>query len=121
MYTIQISKWRKAEQLGVQFKDVTVKSGDKLFAPTWDFLMEYKQDLDEEKYVSKYLPLMRESYKNNKDKWLELCSMDSVAIACYCKAGEFCHRHLIVDILEKYAKLTTLNLKEWEKYYEVLF
>ena len=52
IYTIQISKWRKAEQLGVQFKDVTVKSGDKLFAPTWDFLMEYKNVANAQRMAS---------------------------------------------------------------------
>lgn len=117
IYTIQMSKWRKAEKLGVPFKDITVKSGDKLFAPTWDFLMEYKQDLDEEKYISKYIPLIRESYKNNKDKWVELCNMGSVAVACYCKAGEFCHRHLLVDILEKVCQANNI---EFERMGEIL-
>lgn len=111
IYTIQMSKWRKAEKLGIPFKDITVKSGDKLFAPTWDFLMEYKQYLDEEKYISKYIPLMRESYKNNKDKWLELCNMEQVAVACYCKAGKFCHRHLLVDILEKICQANNIEFE----------
>lgn len=111
VYTIQMSKWRKAEKLGIPFKDVTVKSGDKLFAPTWDFLMEYKQDLDEQKYTSKYIPLMRNSYKQHKEKWLESCNTESVALACYCKAGKFCHRHLLVDILKKVCEANNIEFE----------
>lgn len=101
LYTAQMSGWRKAEKLGIPFVDVTVKSGDKMFAPTWDFLMEYKSDQDEDKYISKFTPLMRKNYLNNKQYWLDFLSQEEVVIACYCKAGKFCHRHLLVDIFEK--------------------
>lgn len=101
IYTSQMSGWRKAEKLGIPFKDVTVKSGDKQFAPTWDFLMEHKKDYDEDKYLSKFMPLMRKNYSQNKEYWLDFLSQESVIIACYCRSGEFCHRHTLVDIFER--------------------
>lgn len=101
VYTCQISKHRKVAELGIPFKDITVKSGDKVFAPTWEILMEYKNGGGEDLYTSKFIPLMRQSYQQNKSVWLELCEMDEVCLACYCKSGAFCHRHIIVDMLEK--------------------
>lgn len=111
VYTIQISKWRKAEKLGIPMKDITVKSGDKLFAPTWDFLMKHKQDKNDQDYIDKFIPLMRESYKNDKQQWLDLCNKEEVALACYCKAGDFCHRHLLVDILEKVCEANNIEFE----------
>ena len=101
LYTAHMTGYKKSEKLGIPFKDVTVKSGDKMFAPTWDFLMEYKDDQNEEKYISKFLPLMRKSYSENKKYWLDFLSQDSATIACYCGKGKFCHRYLLVDIFEK--------------------
>ena len=101
IYTAHIRDYKKAETLGITFVDITVKSGDKMFAPTWDFLMEYKNDHDEEKYISKFIPLMRRSYSENKQHWLDFLSQEEVAIACYCGKGGFCHRYLLVDIFEK--------------------
>lgn len=104
IYTAQMSGWRKAEKLGIPFVDVTVKSGNKMFAPTWDFLMEYKNDQDEEKYISKFIPLMRKNYSENKQYWLDFLSQEEVVIACYWRTGKFFHRHLLVDIFEKICK-----------------
>jgi uncharacterized protein YeaO (DUF488 family) len=101
LYTTQMSKWREVEKLGIPFKDVTVKSGDKQFAPTWDFLMEYKNNQDESKYLERFIPLMRKNYSENKQYWLDFLSQDEVCIACYCKSGKFCHRHILVNIFEK--------------------
>jgi len=101
LYTCQLSKWRKALELGIPFKDITVKSGDKQFAPTWDFLMKYKSDLDEESYTKSFLKLMRSNYTNNKEYWVELLNQEELAIGCYCASGKFCHRHLIVKIFKK--------------------
>ncbi len=101
VYTVQMSKHRNIPA-GTLFKDITVKSGDKTFSPTWDLLMGYKRgEISPERYTELFIPLMRRSYQNNKENWLELCSQHQVALACYCRAGDFCHRHLVVDMLEK--------------------
>lgn len=111
VYTCQMSKHRKVAKLGISFKDVTVKSGDKVFAPTWEILMEYKNGGSENLYTSKFIPLMRQSYQQNKLAWLELCKMDEVCLACYCKAGDFCHRHIIVDMLERVCKANGIEFE----------
>lgn len=104
LYTCQISSWRKAKKLGVPFLDVTVKSGDKHFAPTWDFLMKYKEDKNEDAYIAKFIPLMRDNYSKNTQYWLNVLTQDSLAIGCYCAKDKFCHRKLLVDIFQKVCK-----------------
>jgi hypothetical protein len=102
LYTAQLGRWREAEKRGINFLDVTVKSGDKMFAPTWDFLMRHKRDQDDDAYIAEFIPLMRENFKNNKEYWFGLLSQqEELAIACYCGKGKFCHRILLVDIFEK--------------------
>lgn len=104
LYTAQMGRWKEADKLGIPFIDVTVKSGNKVFAPKWDFLMEYKHTGCEQTYTGKFIPLMRESFKANKEEWIKLIGMDEVCIACYCKKGDFCHRLLLVDMFEKVCK-----------------
>lgn len=57
--------------------------------------------LTEQQYTALYHERMRESYKANKQHWLQLCDTPRLAIACFCKAGCFCHRHLLVTYLQK--------------------
>lgn len=88
--------------------DITVKSGDKVFAPIedprnpWDLVMGYKQGtISVEEYTERYTALMRKSYKENKARWLELLSYESVVLCCYCPPGDFCHRTLLAEMLVK--------------------
>jgi uncharacterized protein YeaO (DUF488 family) len=81
--------------------DITVKSGDKAFAPTWDMVMDYKKGvINEEGYTVRYLNLMRSSYAIRKERWIALLDSGSVTLLCYCRAGAFCHRILLVNILK---------------------
>jgi uncharacterized protein YeaO (DUF488 family) len=74
----------------------------KEFAPTWDIVMGHKNGkITDEEYTKKYYELMKISWKNNKDKWLEILHRDEVVLGCYCKSGNFCHRYLLVDIFKK--------------------
>jgi uncharacterized protein YeaO (DUF488 family) len=96
VYTARIS-YRGEDRL-----DITVKSGDKLFAPTWNLVMGYKNGtITEEHYTEGYLALMRLSYKRNREQWQALLARDSVTLCCYCKRGDFCHRVILAKILEK--------------------
>ena len=82
--------------------DITVKSGDKVFAPTWKMVMDYKNGkIDEEEYTLQYYELMRESYRKNRYRWNELLNQESVTLCCFCTQGTFCHRYLLADILVK--------------------
>jgi len=103
LYTIQISV---AKRLGLnkddRYLDITVKSGDKAFAPTWGMVMKHKQGIiTDDEYTSLYTDMMRNSYQKNRHRWDELLSLDEVILACYCKADSFCHRYLLRDMLVK--------------------
>jgi uncharacterized protein YeaO (DUF488 family) len=103
IYTIQISVARKLNLFAdLRFLDITVKSGDKAFAPTWKMVMTSKDhNISDEEYTEQYTQLMRESYRQNRKRWDEVLSMDHVILACYCKADSFCHRYLLKDMLVK--------------------
>lgn len=105
LYTIQVPRWRRAKALGIEFVDTTVKSGLSWLAPSWDIVMGVKSGkITPEEYTVQYTELMRKSYRENKALWLELCRKDTIAIACYCPAGNFCHRYLLVEFIKAICK-----------------
>ncbi|ATN93470.1 protein of unknown function DUF488 [Pseudoalteromonas phage J2-1_QLiu-2017] len=99
--TAQMSKHRFLTENNVPWIDTTVKSGDKRLAPDWSFLMEYKNNRDWGVYKEKFYAKMRTSFLENKSFWEELINKDEITLLCYCKAGQNCHRLLLVDILKK--------------------
>lgn len=101
IYTVQISV---ANQLGLtddpNYLDVTVKSGNDSFAPTWDMVMSHKRgELSDDGYTDQYYRRMRQSYIDNREDWQALLEQEKVILACYCRAGCFCHRHLLAKML----------------------
>jgi uncharacterized protein YeaO (DUF488 family) len=85
--------------------DISVKSGDKVFAPTWDMVMGYKNGkLTVKQYTDMYYDLMRKSWRENRERWMQILNADTVVLCCYCAAGEFCHRHLLADMFVKSGK-----------------
>lgn len=111
-YTTTVYSWRKIKKLNIAFIDTTVKSGNKLFAPTWPLLAKYKSgEIDAEEYTKVFYELMRDSYKNHPEEWDALFEHDILALACYCKAGNFCHRLLLKDILLKIAKSKGVDIE----------
>lgn len=102
VWTIQVAQWREAEKRKIPFLDSTFKSGDPVFAPDRKLVMAYKaKEITEAEYTMAYTGAMRESFRNNRERWLEVCNMPEVAIACYCGADKFCHRHILVNFLIK--------------------
>ena len=82
--------------------DITIKSGKKIFAPTWNMVWDYKKGrITKAEYTRQYYELMRKSYKEHRSEWEALLSQESVTLTCYCRAGEFCHRILLAKILEE--------------------
>ena len=80
--------------------DITVKSGDFDFAPTWDMVWSHKNGtLSDDEYVEKYTKLMEDSYNRFPHKWEKLLSKEKVTLLCYCKKGKFCHRRLLAELL----------------------
>lgn len=102
IYTIQMGKWRVAKTLSIELIDITVKSGNPIFAPSWDMVKAYKDgQMSEETYTTLYNEMMRKSYRYNRGEWVALLNKPKLALACYCKAGDFCHRHLLADMLRR--------------------
>lgn len=102
LYTIQLAQWRKAKSLGIPLLDSTMKSGEEVFAPTEQMVRAYKAGhLSETEYTSLYIEKMTNSFKDNRERWLEVARMETLAVACYCKPDKFCHRHLLVACIER--------------------
>lgn len=85
--------------------DISIKSAGevgRIFAPTWDMVMGTKEGrYTEEEYTTMYLELMRFSYRHYRTKWDRLLQKQRIVLLCYCKAGDFCHRRLLAEILVK--------------------
>lgn len=80
--------------------DITVKSGDKTFAPTWEMVNGlHRGTLAPTQYVEQYHKMMQRSWVNNKSRWIEVINSGSVTLCCYCAPGTFCHRYLLQEML----------------------
>ncbi|MBZ0158491.1 MAG: DUF488 domain-containing protein [Alphaproteobacteria bacterium] len=97
LFTAQIGKYR-----GPDAFDVTVKSGNPAFAPTWDLVRAWKSGkIDWDIYTQRYRQLMLQSYRKDPGLWHELLHRGIVTLLCYCRAGEQCHRYLLANFLRK--------------------
>lgn len=101
IYTISIPN---ARIMGIDkspgYLDITIGSGDKVFAPTWNMVHGIKDHtITEELYTHMYKHMMYESIKLYPNRWVEISNMDVVYLACYCRPGSFCHRYLLASIL----------------------
>lgn len=106
LYTAQMSMGKTIpKKFNIPVLDVTVKSGDRLFAPSWKFLMEYKSsdkgEIAQKNYTEAFIMHMRQSFRINPNHWRGALAQDVLCILCYCPAGAFCHRLLLVDLFEK--------------------
>lgn len=86
--------------------DVTIGTKDtlgKLFAPaSWDLVMAYKSgNMSEQQYTKKYLSTLEYRYKHWPEHFKKAIAKREVTFVCFCAAGEFCHRLLIVKWLEE--------------------
>jgi len=106
LYTIQMGRWRKAKERDIPLLDTTIKSAtDYAFlAPTWEMVTQYKAGrLSEQEYKTLYYEVIHSRWVENPEPFLALLRLPTAAIACYCAAGHFCHRLLLVAILTKIA------------------
>lgn len=116
LYTIQLAKHRLLKDTDITLLDVTVKSGLKIMAPSWEILNNYRNqgstDRAWEEYTLAFYQKMRESYAMNPQIWHRWITNDKpLALACYCRAGKHCHRHLLRDIFQKIAKKQGFELE----------
>lgn len=98
LYTIQLAQRALCAVNNIILLDTTVKSGDRTFAPTWSMVMGHKAGtLSDAAYTQQYHDRMDASYQANPTRWLEVAGLRKVAFGCYCRAGVFCHRHLLAE------------------------
>src|SRR5208337_588323 len=106
LYTGQIGKYK-----GPDAYDVTVKSGDINFAPTWDIVQAWKAgEISWEDYSRRYRKLMLHSYKRNQRVWHEILEKGVLTLLCYCRANDHCHRYLLADFLSKLGEKTGVSV-----------
>lgn len=105
-YTVAIPQWRKAKALGIELFDITVKSGDQRFAPYPDVLWAYKRgEVTDEQYTEVYREKLRKQLLSTPEVFEELLEgTEPKAVACYCRAGKFCHRHIYIDVMSEIAE-----------------
>lgn len=117
VYTIQLARWRELKDTDVVIKDITFKSGNRSFSPDAKLFRSTKYgETTRDEYVVEYRKLMQQSARENYTQWIELLEDPKIALACYCKAGGFCHRLLFVEYLTTFAKhlgVTVNNLGEY--------
>jgi hypothetical protein len=107
LVTVQRAKENLARSQGYEYVDTTVKANTSLLAPEWEMVMRWKDfekgigDYDERQYTRDYKRLLRQRYRDNPDWFHEFCQKDKVAVSCFCARSKFCHRYLIVEILER--------------------
>lgn len=112
LWTTALSQWRFVQAKGIPLFDITLKSGDPYFSPTASLLYAYKRgEIDSTTYTQEFTRLMRERWVENRNQWLVVLDQPEVAIACFCRAGGFCHRHLVVDFAMKAAPHFGIDLQ----------
>ncbi len=89
--------------------NITRKSGDPVFAPSWKILGPAIQRrksglvLSDEAWKAAYaLPYLKEmagSYRKHFEAWQALLARRRVVLTCYCPAPERCHRTLLGHVL----------------------
>jgi len=105
LYTIAIPQWRKAKAQNIELFDITVKSGYKPFAPYDNVLWAYKRgEVTDEEYTHIYLEKLKKHFREAPEDFEGFLQRPGpIAIACYCTAGKFCHRHLYLQYIQAVA------------------
>lgn len=83
----------------------------KKLAPKYDFFMKWKETRDNDYYIKCFNEQVLDKL-NAEDVVSELVDLHSgvdIALVCYEKPTDFCHRHLVADWLNK----NGFECKEW--------
>lgn len=91
-YIVPISICSKAPNgyKGLQYKKL---------APGYDLLMKYKQDHDSNYYIKNYNERVLASLDAQTilKELTNMANTESIALICYEKPTDFCHRHLVSE------------------------
>ena len=74
--------------------------------PYWYFLSDYKQSGDEAAYIKEYYKVVL----NKLDPQKVYDDLQDYVLLCYEKPGDFCHRRLVAEWLEKSLGVTVPEL-----------
>jgi hypothetical protein len=101
IYTFQLGKLENLLFSDIPYYDTTVKSGLWQLAPTWEIVMGVKsRTISEEQYTALYWDMLLQRYHMYPEFFDWLIAHPNIAFGCYCIAGKFCHRHIIVEFLK---------------------
>ena len=105
--------------------DITIMTGlglGEILAPTWSLVHGVKlrqkieagekidprwksyHPLTDEQYTEQYLAMLRQRYAQDPDDFNWLLGREELVLCCYCPPGEFCHRILAANVMEKIAR-----------------
>lgn len=98
VWTVQLARYRRVPE-GFTFMDTTIKSGKNILSPTWEMVSRHKAGtLSDQEYTEMYIQLLRERYQSNRQAFIDIINIGDIAFGCYCTAGKFCHRYILIDI-----------------------
>lgn len=117
IYTSYHAKKKAVEQLGIIPVSISLynpryttkyEHNYKIFAPTQETL-----SLEKEEYIPKFNSYLETLDFEQVKKQLEnIAQGNDIALMCYEKVGDFCHRHLVANWLnEKGLEVKELDLK----------
>ena len=110
IYTIQMGKWRRAKELGIEFIDTTWRNGNVAFSPIKEIVHGIKYSgLSQEEYTRRYNEILDVKQVEHQAEWDRVVRLERVVVACMCRAGVFCHRHNLKDRLMRYAEAQGLT------------
>jgi hypothetical protein len=102
-YTGQMGRWRSIMRYEVEIIDTTVKTGTSIFAPNWDMVMDVKGGrITEAQYTEQYHSLITNRIRHYEGIVLQEVSRKSGCFCCMCPHGAFCHRLLLMPILNDF-------------------
>ena len=105
LFTYKIGTARHLMGDGVTIIDCTVATGEQHLAPDWDMVRGiHQKTLSEEVYTREYLALLNFRYMTTPELFDHYFTIPKIAFGCYCQAGQFCHRHLLVNWLKDQAE-----------------
>lgn len=102
LWTLQLSRWRWIHGTDIEPIDTTVKNvPNGIFSPTWDIVRGVKQgQITEAEYTRVYKELIRERWQTRRSEFQTFLDKPKVAVMCFCPAGCFCHRLILVDLIK---------------------
>lgn len=76
----------------------------KKLAPKFEFFQKWKQTKDNEYYIKCFQSQVLDELNPDTviSELKELAKSNNIALICYEKPGDFCHRHLVAEWLKNY-------------------